>query len=97
VIRELPPEDTVFAYAAMKLLRPGIGSEAEFVKQVNALQRPEGYRLIASFPDDDRQAAAVAGFRVVHFLAWGHSSTAMTCRVVPNFAAWVTPRSFSTG
>ena len=55
----------------MKLLRPGIGSEADFVERVNTVQRPAGYRLAASFGDGDEQAAAVAGFRVGHYLAWG--------------------------
>jgi GNAT superfamily N-acetyltransferase len=73
VIRELLPEDTALAYAAMKLLRPGIGSEAAFIERVNRVQRPQGYRLIASFADGEVQAAAVAGFRSVQFLAWGHS------------------------
>src|SRR5687768_1295638 len=57
----------------MLQLRPGIGSEAEFVQRANVVQRPEGYRLIASFVDRDPQAAAVAGFRIAHFLAWGHT------------------------
>jgi len=52
-------------------LRPAIGDEAAFAKRVDEVQRPEGYRLVASFADGDDQAAAVAGFRVVHYLAWG--------------------------
>ena len=48
-----------------------LGSEAAFVERVNHIQRPEGYRLVASFTDDDKYAAAVAGFRVGHYLAWG--------------------------
>lgn len=35
----------------------------EFVDRVNRLQRPEGYRVVASFADGEEQAAAVAGFR----------------------------------
>jgi len=53
-------------------LRPHIGSSADFVRTVDATQRPQGYRLIASF-DDDEQAAAAAGFRVLDYLAWGHA------------------------
>ncbi len=49
-----------------------IGSEADFVDRVNRLQRPIGYRLIASFVDGEEQAAAVAGFRTGQYLAWGH-------------------------
>ncbi len=52
-------------------LRPAVGDEAAFVNRVDGVQRPQGYRLIASFVDDDVQAAAVAGFRVVRYIAWG--------------------------
>jgi GNAT superfamily N-acetyltransferase len=72
-IRELGPEETGLAYEAMLELRPRIGSEADFVARVNDLQRPEGYRLVASFADGDAQAVAAAGFRTEHFLAWGHA------------------------
>jgi GNAT superfamily N-acetyltransferase len=54
-------------------LRPAMGDEAAFVKRVDGVQRPEGYRLAASFVDGDTQAAAVAGFRVVHYIAWGNA------------------------
>src|SRR2546430_17243387 len=56
-------------------LRPHIGSMAEFVRVVNDVQRMQGYRLIASFDDGEHgeDAAAVAGFRVLDYLAWGHA------------------------
>jgi len=73
MIRELPPDQTHLAYRAMLELRPGIGSEAEFVSRVNERQRPEGYRLVGSFAEGDEQAAGAAGFRTAHFLAWGHA------------------------
>lgn len=73
LVRELPARETRFGYRAMLELRPNIGSEAEFVDRVNRLQRPEGYRLVASFVEGERHAAAVAGFRTGHFLAWGHT------------------------
>ncbi len=57
----------------MLLLRPNIGSVAQFVQTVNESQRPLGYRLVASFADGEPEAAAVAGFRVAHFLAWGRA------------------------
>ncbi|HEY8812958.1 MAG TPA: GNAT family N-acetyltransferase [Candidatus Dormibacteraeota bacterium] len=72
-IRELTEEETALAYRAMLELRPRIGSEEEFVARVNDLQRPEGYRLVASFADGDEQAVAAAGFRTSHFLAWGYA------------------------
>src|SRR2546430_13562866 len=57
-VRELGPEETGLAYQALLELRPGQGSEADFVGRVNELQRPEGYRLVASFAEG--QPAAVA-------------------------------------
>ena len=72
-IRELGPEETALAYEAMLELRPKIGSEAEFVTRVNDLQRPQGYRLVASFAAGEPRAVAVAGFRTAHFLAWGYA------------------------
>ena len=72
MIRELAAGETHLAYAAMLELRPKIGSSSDFVRTVNDTQRPQGYRLIASF-DEDEQAAGVAGFRVLDYLAWGHA------------------------
>jgi GNAT superfamily N-acetyltransferase len=55
----------------MRELRPTLSGPDDFVDKVNRLQRPEGYRLIASFEDGDEQAAAVAGFRAGHQLVRG--------------------------
>lgn len=52
-------------------LRPLVGSSEDFVRRVDEVQRPEGYRLIGYFVDGREQAVAAAGFRVLHFLAWG--------------------------
>lgn len=71
-VRELGPEDTIAAFAAMAELRTHLTSPDEFVRRVNELQRPEGYRLVASFDDGAEQASAVAGFRLGHNLALGH-------------------------
>jgi GNAT superfamily N-acetyltransferase len=71
-IRELAPDETGLAYAAMHELRPHVGSKAEFVARVNDVLRPGGYRLIASFDTGDEDAAAAAGFRIADMLAWGH-------------------------
>ena len=73
MIRELAAGETQLAYAAMLELRPKIGSSADFVRTVNDRQRPQGYRLIASFDEHDEQAAGAAGFRVLDYLAWGHA------------------------
>lgn len=70
-VRELSPGETALAFEAMRELRPHIGSLDMFVHRVNRVQRPEGYRLIASFEGDQEAAAAVAGFRTGHNLAWG--------------------------
>jgi GNAT superfamily N-acetyltransferase len=71
--RELGPEETHLAFGPMRELRPHLASLEEFVERVNSAQRPEGYRLIASFDEEDSDAAAVsaAGFRRLHTLAWG--------------------------
>ena len=71
MIRELPAGETYLAFKAMLELRPAEGEEAAFVKRIDGVQRLEGYRLVASFVEGDEQAAAVAGFRVAHFLYWG--------------------------
>jgi GNAT superfamily N-acetyltransferase len=68
-IEELPADDTGQAYDAMKALRPGIGTMAEFVQRVNGTLRPEGYRLAVA--REEGRVVAVAGFRVGHDLAVG--------------------------
>jgi GNAT superfamily N-acetyltransferase len=70
-VRELGPEETGRAFEAMRALRTGLAGEAEFVARVNDDQRAEGYRLAAAFEGGAEQAAAVAGFRTAHSLAWG--------------------------
>ena len=65
-------------------LRPHIGSSEDFVRRVDEVQRLAGYRLVASF-DDDEQAAGAAGFRVLDYLAWGH---AMYCDDLSTRAAF---------
>ena len=72
MVRELAPEDTHLAYLAMRELRPNVGAQAEFTRTINDLERPEGYRLVAAFAEGEPQAAAAAGFRTGHFLAWGY-------------------------
>jgi GNAT superfamily N-acetyltransferase len=52
----------------MRALRTHYTDEAEFVRRVDEVQRPEGYRIVGVF-DGDR-CVAVAGFRVTHHLAW---------------------------
>jgi GNAT superfamily N-acetyltransferase len=71
-VREIRPPDTGLAFLAMKALRTHLADEAEFVRRVDEVQRPEGYRLVGAFDREDAAAAAVAGFREGHNLAWGH-------------------------
>jgi len=73
MILELPASETHLGYAAMLELRPDVGSQTEFVSRINDLQRPEGYRLVGSFVAGVKEAAAVAGFRTAHFLAWNYA------------------------
>lgn len=73
-IRELGVMETDLAFTAMAELRVGrpvLATRAAFTSWVNDRQRPEGYRLVASFTAERGEAAAVAGFRRLHALAWG--------------------------
>jgi GNAT superfamily N-acetyltransferase len=72
VIRELLPPETGLAFEAMRALRTGLTNEESFVQQVDGVQRAEGYRLVAAFEDGEADAAAAAGFRAGHNLAWGN-------------------------
>jgi GNAT superfamily N-acetyltransferase len=58
---------------AMQALRSHHGDEAEFVRRVDEIQRREGYRLVGAFDEAaPERCLAVAGFRELHNLAWGH-------------------------
>ena len=70
-IREIVPPDTRLAYDAMRALRPHVGDEAAFARRVDEQQRAEGYRLVGAFDAREARAAAVAGYRLGHNLAWG--------------------------
>lgn len=69
MIRELLSAETGLAFAAMQALRIDLADEQSFVQQVEEVQRPEGYRLVAAFEDGETSACAVAGFRSGHILA----------------------------
>lgn len=69
MICEVLPPDTGSVFRAMRALRTDLADPESFARRVDELQRPEGYRLVAAFEDDE--AGAVAGFRVGHNLAWG--------------------------
>jgi GNAT superfamily N-acetyltransferase len=71
VVRELLPPETGLAFEAMRALRTDLPDEDAFVRRVDEVQRPEGYRLAAAFEEGEERAAAVAGFRLGHNIAWG--------------------------
>jgi GNAT superfamily N-acetyltransferase len=70
MIREIAENETALAHPAMAALRPAFAAAAEFVHEVDSVLRPEGYRLVGAFERDGEPAAAVAGFRTGHSLAW---------------------------
>ena len=72
-LRELLPPETGRAWAAMRELRSRLAGEADFVRRVDEVQRPQGYRLVGAFEPGGPEGAAVAvaGFRVLETLAWG--------------------------
>ena len=81
MLTEILPPHIPTAYAAMRELRPHLTSAAAFAEQVDAVQRPAGYRLVGAFDDaattgssptgPPADAVAVIGFRVSTNLAWG--------------------------
>jgi GNAT superfamily N-acetyltransferase len=68
--RELHIGESHRAAVALLELRPRLESVERITSQIDA-QRSTGYRVVASFEDGDEDAAAVAGFRISHNLAWG--------------------------
>jgi GNAT superfamily N-acetyltransferase len=72
VIREVVPPDTGSVFRAMQALRGDLDDEESFARAVDDVQRAEGYRLVGVFEEGESEAAAVAGFRTGHSIAWGH-------------------------
>jgi GNAT superfamily N-acetyltransferase len=54
----------------MRALRADHEDERGFVDRVDRVQRREGYRLVGAF--EGERCLAVAGFRELNTLAWGH-------------------------
>lgn len=69
-VREIPEGETGLAARALLELRPDAGPVEALVTAIDRVHRPAGYRLVASFEDGERDAAAVAGFRIHESLAW---------------------------
>jgi GNAT superfamily N-acetyltransferase len=70
-LRELSAGEARLAHRAMLALRAHLGDPHQFERHVDAVQRAEGYRLVAAFVPGQADAVGVAGFRVGHSLAWG--------------------------
>ena len=70
-VRELADGETGLAARALLELRPQAGDADALVALIDGQMRPAGYRLLASFEDGERDAAAVAGFRIARMIAWG--------------------------
>lgn len=68
--RELHVGESHRAAVALLELRPRLESIDRMTSQIDA-QRADGYRIVGSFDAGDEDAAAVAGFRISHNLAWG--------------------------
>ena len=62
------PADIVRCYAVMRLLRPHLADEADFVARVRR-QQAEGYQL--AFLEAEDEVRAVAGFRCLEKLSAG--------------------------
>jgi GNAT superfamily N-acetyltransferase len=72
-VRELPAGETIRAADALLELRPHHGDAPTLVARVDDVQRAQGYRVIGSFEEDEADASAAAGFRVLEMLAWGRA------------------------
>lgn len=70
-VRELPAGETELAARGLLELRPHAAPAAALASLIDEVQRPQGYRLVGSFEDGERDAAAVAGFRVLDMIAFG--------------------------
>ena len=70
-VRELDSGETHLATRTLLELRPALGEPEALAKHIDERLRPTGYRLIGAFASDNEEAAAVAGFRINEFLAWG--------------------------
>jgi GNAT superfamily N-acetyltransferase len=71
-VREIAEGETAVAVRALLQLRPHAAPAESLVEAIDGSLRPGGYRLVGSFEDGERDAAAVAGFKLGRMLAWGH-------------------------
>ena len=71
-IRGIQQGDTTRAAPAMLELRPRWETAEGLVNFIDDALRPVGYRIAGVFEGRESEALAVAGFREVRSLAWGH-------------------------
>jgi len=71
-VREIQLGGTAQAARAMLELRPRWEAADALVDFIDAALRPAGYRVVGVFDSPEPEALAVAGFREVRSLAWGH-------------------------
>lgn len=69
-VRELASGESHLAAAALLELRPHLRTAEALTARIDAL-RAGGYRVVASFEPEERDAAAAAGFRVAENLHLG--------------------------
>lgn len=79
-IYELSVGETHRAQEAMCALRTTQEAEHDFVKYVDGVLRPMGYRLVGALAPGDEQAAAVAGFDLATAWRGDTTCTSMTSR-----------------
>ncbi|WP_018638069.1 GNAT family N-acetyltransferase [Parafrankia elaeagni] len=82
-IEELEAERTWLAFDPMRQLRPHLTS-AGFVRLVNEVQRPQGYRLIGSWDAESGRVVAAIGFRENSSLAYGRYLLVDDLTTMPN-------------
>lgn len=61
-LREICPDETASAFAALSVLRPTLNDINRFTEQVNQIQRVQGYRLLGIFEAEKTNAVSVCGF-----------------------------------
>lgn len=70
-VRELGPGETHLASRTLLQLRPAHDGPEALARRIDEHLRATGYRLIGAFEEGFDEAAAVAGFRINEYLAWG--------------------------
>jgi len=58
ILREIPPEDTSTAFAALSVLRSALTDISKFTEQINTIQRPAGIDDIVTLPQSRRKGYA---------------------------------------